>query len=127
MGWAYHRRTTLSNSGVAPGHHPCKQERRRRLHDALGDCQPALQRAAARKPAYLEQIFGKPDKTVTPPKPEDFAGMKGIIVVKGHSKGNSVEHVTLWNGTTCSDSCHLMADPDNGTFTPDIASIWDLP
>lgn len=77
--------------------------------------------------SYLEQIFGKPDKTVTSPKPEDFAEMKGTIVVKGSGWGNAVGHVTLWNGTTCSDSCHLMADPDNGTFTPDIASIRELP
>lgn len=76
---------------------------------------------------YLEQTFGKPDKTVKSPKPSDFTGMKGIIVVKGHGWNNAVGHVTLWNGTTCSDTCHLMADPDNGTFTPDTASIWVLP
>jgi hypothetical protein len=76
---------------------------------------------------YLEQTFGKPDKTVKSPKPSDFAGMKGIIVVKGHGWSDAVGHITLWNGTTCSDTCHLMADPDNGTFTPDSASIWVLP
>lgn len=50
-----------------------------------------------------------------------------IIVVKGHEWGNAIGHVTLWNGTECSDTCHLMSDPDNGTFVPDIASIWVLP
>lgn len=77
--------------------------------------------------AYLEQVFGKPDKTVMSPRPSDFSGMKGIIVVKGHGWNNAVGHVTLWDGSACSDSCHLSADPDNGTFVPDTASIWVLP
>lgn len=76
--------------------------------------------------SYLEQVFGKPDKTVRSPRPSDFAGMKGIIVVKGHGWSNAVGHVTLWNGSTCSDSCHLLDDPDNGTFVPDTASLWVL-
>lgn len=75
---------------------------------------------------YLERHFGKPDKTVASPKPEDFAGMKGLIVVKGSGWRNARGHVTLWNGTRCSDVCHLMSDPDNGTFTPETASIWEL-
>ncbi|MDC2860106.1 MULTISPECIES: type VI secretion system amidase effector protein Tae4 [unclassified Delftia] len=77
--------------------------------------------------AYLEKTFGKAEKTVRSPKTTDFIGMKGIIVVKGHGWGNAIGHVTLWNGTECSDTCHLMSDPDNGTFVPDIASIWVLP
>lgn len=75
---------------------------------------------------YLEDTFGKPDKTAKSPKTSDFAGMKGIIVVKGHGWGNAKGHVTVWDGTKCSDSCHLMSDPDNGTFVPDTASIWVL-
>ena len=75
---------------------------------------------------YLEQMFGKPDKTVKLPKPSDFAAMKGIIVVKGHGWGNAEGHVTLGDGIKCSDSCHLMLGPDNGTFVPEIASIWIL-
>ncbi len=75
---------------------------------------------------YLEDTFGKPDKTAKAPKTSDFAGMKGIIVVKGHGWGNAKGHVTVWDGTKCSDSCHLMSDPDNGTFVPDTASIWVL-
>lgn len=76
---------------------------------------------------YLEHVFGKPDKTVKTPKPSDFANMKGIIVVKGHGWKNAAGHVTLWNGNQCSDTCHLLADPDNGPFIPDTASIWVLP
>ncbi|AKJ31963.1 cytoplasmic protein [Caldimonas brevitalea] len=76
--------------------------------------------------SYLEHAFGKPDKTVKSPTQADFAGMKGIIVVKGHGWGNARGHVTLWDGTKCSDSCHLMHDPDNGPFVPDVASIWVL-
>lgn len=76
---------------------------------------------------YLEHLFGKPDKKVTAPKPSDFANMKGIIVVKGHGWGNAKGHVTLWNGMSCSDSCHLTDDPENGPFVPEIALIWVLP
>lgn len=75
---------------------------------------------------YLQRLFGKPDKTVAAPKPEDFAGMKGIIVVKGHGWSNAKGHITLWDGTRCADTCHLMADPDNGTFIPETASLWVL-
>lgn len=76
---------------------------------------------------YLERTLGKPDKTVSTPKTSDFEGMKGIIVVKGHGWSNARGHVTLWDGKSCSDTCHLMSDPDNGSFTPDTASIWLLP
>jgi len=75
---------------------------------------------------YLERTLGKPDKTVKSPKPSDFANMKGIIVVKGHGWSNAKGHVTLWDGTQCSDTCHLMNDPDNGPFIPETASIWTL-
>ena len=75
---------------------------------------------------YLEDTLGKPDKVARSPKTSDFAGMKGIIVVKGHGWDNAKGHVTLWNGTQCSDTCHLMSDPDNGPFVPDTASIWVL-
>jgi hypothetical protein len=76
---------------------------------------------------YLEHVFGKPDKTVKTPKLSDFVNMKGIIVVKGHGWKNAAGHVTLWNGNQCSDTCHLLTDPDNGPFIPDTASIWVLP
>lgn len=75
---------------------------------------------------FLDKTFGKPDKTAKSPKVSDFAGAKGLIVVKGHGWSNAVGHVTLWNGTVCSDSCHLLADPDNGTFVPDVAALWSL-
>lgn len=75
---------------------------------------------------YMERRFGKPDRTVKNPKPSDFADMKGIIVVKGHGWSNAWGHVTLWDGTKCSDTCHLLNDPDNGPFVPETASIWVL-
>lgn len=75
---------------------------------------------------YLEFRFGKPDKVVRSPKTSDFAGMKGIIVVKGHGWDNAKGHVTIWNGVHCSDTCHLLHDPDNGPFVPETASIWML-
>ena len=76
---------------------------------------------------YLEQTFGKPDKLVKSPKTSDFANMKGIIVIKGHGWKNAVGHVTLWDGRKCSDTCHLLNDPENGKFIPDTGAIWVLP
>lgn len=75
---------------------------------------------------YLESAFGKPDKTVRSPKLSDFAGMHGIIVVKGHGWANAKGHITLWDGAQCSDTCHLMYDPENGPFVPESASLWVL-
>jgi hypothetical protein len=75
---------------------------------------------------YLERTLGKPDKIVTSPKPTDFSGMKGIIVVKGHGWKDAKGHVTLWDGNRCSDQCHLLNDPDNGAFVPETAAIWVL-
>lgn len=76
--------------------------------------------------AYLERAFGKPDKTVKSPSPTDFAGMKGILVVKGHGWANAKGHITLWDGSQCVDTCHLMYDPENGPFVPETASLWGL-
>lgn len=75
---------------------------------------------------YLERLFGKAEKTVKAPKPTDFTAMKGILVVKGHGWSNARGHVTLWDGTRCVDTCHLMYDPENGPFVPEIASLWVL-
>jgi hypothetical protein len=32
----------------------------------------------------------------------------------------------LWDGAVCSDTCHLMNDPENHGFIPDIGSLWVL-
>jgi hypothetical protein len=76
---------------------------------------------------YLERTFGKPDKTVKSPKPGDFAGMQGIIAVVGHGWLNAKGHITLWDGAQCSDTCHLLNDPENGPFVPETGFIWVLP
>jgi hypothetical protein len=75
---------------------------------------------------YLERTLGKPDKTFKSPQQSDFAGMKGIILIKGHGWKDAKGHVTLWDGTKCSDQCHLLNDPDNGSFVPETGSIWLL-
>jgi len=76
---------------------------------------------------YLANHFGAADKTVKAPTLTDFAGMKGILVIKGHGWKDAKGHVTLWDGTMCSDTCHLMYDPENGPFVPETASLWVLP
>jgi Type VI secretion system (T6SS), amidase effector protein 4 len=75
---------------------------------------------------FLETTFGKADKTADSPRPSDFSGLKGLIVIKGHGWSNARGHVTLWNGTVCSDTCHLLNDPDNGTFVPEVGALWKL-
>ena len=76
---------------------------------------------------YLERTFGKPDKIVKSPKPGNFTDMQGIITVVGHGWDNANGHVTLWDGAQCSDTCHLLNDPDNGPFIPETGSLWALP
>lgn len=76
---------------------------------------------------YLAKEFGKPDKTVKSPTPANFAGMKGILVIRGHGWKDAKGRVTLWDGSGCSDTCHLMHDPENGHFVPETASLWVLP
>lgn len=77
--------------------------------------------------SFLERTFGKPDVTTRMPKTADFSGQRGLLVVNGVGWNNAAGHVTLWDGWGCSDYSHLTADPDNGTFTPQTASLWRLP
>jgi hypothetical protein len=76
---------------------------------------------------YLEDHFGRPDKAVRGwPRKTDFFGFQGILVIKGRGWLNAKGHVTLWDGETCPDRCHLANDPENGPFTPNLAQIWNL-
>lgn len=76
--------------------------------------------------SYLDRTFGKPEASASVPTFQSFARMKGIVVVKGKGWSDATGHVTLWNGISCSDSCHLLSDPDNGSFVPDLAKLWTL-
>jgi hypothetical protein len=76
---------------------------------------------------YLVHTFGEPDKTVKHPQLSDFAEMKGILAVKGSGWNNAKGHITLWEGSSCTDTCHLTGDPENNSFIPENASIWVLP
>lgn len=75
---------------------------------------------------FLKSRFGKPDIIVQNPQPDSFYGKQGIIVFEGVGWSNAVGHVTLWNGNVCSDDCHFIGSPDNGTFVPSKASLWIL-
>lgn len=66
---------------------------------------------------FLNQTFGKPDRTDRNPKPTDFSGMKGILLF-GVQWSDATGHATLWNGSTCSDQCHFPVAAE--------ASIWLL-
>jgi hypothetical protein len=66
---------------------------------------------------YLHNTFGKPDKIVKNPKPEDFSGLKGIIVF-GVQWSDATGHATLWNRSTYSDHCCFPVAAE--------ASIWLL-
>lgn len=75
---------------------------------------------------FLERTFGTADATHQRPTTQDFAGQQGILAVRGTGWNNAVGHVTLWDGRTCSDTCHLLGDPENGNFVPNTASLWAL-
>lgn len=66
---------------------------------------------------FLEFSFGKPDKTVKNPRPNDFIGKKGILIFKVNWSDAS-GHATLWNGNNCSDHCYFPVALE--------ASIWLL-
>ncbi|CAG0943524.1 hypothetical protein BROC_02324 [Candidatus Brocadiaceae bacterium] len=75
---------------------------------------------------FLKNKFGPPDITAKSPSMSSFYGKKGILLTQGHGWTNARGHVTLWNGTSCSDTCHLTGDPENGSFVPESASLWIL-
>lgn len=75
---------------------------------------------------FLEETLGKPDVTIKSPKESDFKGKKGIIVFSGSGWANARGHVTLWDGAVCSDACHFMASPENGSFIPEKGFLWSL-
>ncbi|MFB6324836.1 type VI secretion system amidase effector protein Tae4 [Pantoea deleyi] len=75
---------------------------------------------------FLVSAFGQPDLTVKSPKPGSFNGKQGIIVFQGSGWSNARGHVTLWNGNICSDTCHFLGGAENGSFVPDVASLWIL-
>jgi hypothetical protein len=75
---------------------------------------------------FLEDTFGKPDTIILAPKESDFIGKKGIIVFSGSGWSNARGHVTLWNGASCSDACHFMFSPENGTFVPEKGLLWSF-
>jgi len=78
--------------------------------------------------SYLRDVFGDPDIVVNRvPSPDDFSFMKGILVVTGDGRSDARGHITLWNGSTCSDVCHLAGDENNNTFKPIKAALWVLP
>ena len=75
---------------------------------------------------FLERTLGTPDKVARSPTPGDFKGLQGVLLVRGTGWNDAVGHVTLWNRGSCSDTCHLAQDPDNGAFMPELAKLWVL-
>lgn len=66
---------------------------------------------------FMEASFGKPDKTMLRPTPQEIAKMKGILIFT-RQWGNASGHATLWNGITCADACYF---PDSSK-----AELWLL-
>lgn len=66
---------------------------------------------------FLNSSFGKPDKTIKSPKPQDFSKMQGIIIFNVNWS-DATGHVTLWDGSICSDHCYFPEAKE--------ASIWLL-
>ncbi|WP_225318659.1 type VI secretion system amidase effector protein Tae4 [Cellvibrio sp. KY-GH-1] len=67
--------------------------------------------------SFLNNSFGKPDKTIETPKPKDFSALKGILVFNVNWS-DATGHATLWDGSTCSDHCYFPEAKE--------ASIWIL-
>lgn len=56
---------------------------------------------------FLLATFGKPDKSVAMPTPNNFKDLKGIIIFKKQF-GNASGHATLWDGRQCADHCYFV-------------------
>lgn len=66
---------------------------------------------------FLNHSFGKPDKVIKNPKPQDFSRLQGILIFNV-SWSDASGHATLWDGKTCSDHCYFPEAHE--------ASIWVL-
>lgn len=67
---------------------------------------------------YMYEVYGQPDKTVVNPTVHDFKGLNGILVFNVNGWNDASGHVTLWNGSACSDHCYFPLANE--------ASIWIL-
>lgn len=76
--------------------------------------------------AFLPTVLGHADMSVASPTPAQFSGKQGIIIFTGHGWSDATGHVTLWNGNICSDDCHFLGSPGNGSFIPTNATFWSL-
>jgi len=78
---------------------------------------------------YLKNTLGAPDivSDRIPIVGSAYGSKKGISVVTGSGWSDATGHVSLYDGSSCSDICHFDGDPDNGSFTPTKASLWILP
>lgn len=76
--------------------------------------------------AFLPTVLGHADMSVASPTPAQFSGKQGIIIFTGHGWRDATGHVTLWNGNICSDDCHFLGSPGNGSFIPTNATFWSL-
>lgn len=56
---------------------------------------------------HIETRFGKPDYVQNNPNLQQFLGKKGILLFEVSGWNDATGHVTLWNGTTCSDTCYF--------------------
>ena len=66
----------------------------------------------------MYEFYGQPDKTVVNPTVHDFKGLNGILVFNVNGWNDASGHVTLWNGSACSDHCYFPLANE--------ASIWIL-
>ncbi|HDR2453010.1 TPA: type VI secretion system amidase effector protein Tae4 [Enterobacter ludwigii] len=76
--------------------------------------------------AFLPTVLGHADMSVASSTPAQFSGKQGIIIFTGHGWRDATGHVTLWNGNICSDDCHFLGSPGNGSFIPTNATFWSL-
>lgn len=68
--------------------------------------------------AYLIEEYGPPEIVIQYPTGADFQGVKGILIFSVNGWRDASGHVTLWNGSLCSDRCYFPVSSE--------ASLWLL-
>ena len=56
---------------------------------------------------FITSTFGPPDMTFKPPYSQELFKQRGLLVFDVRIWSDASGHVTLWNGTACSDHCYF--------------------
>ena len=68
---------------------------------------------------FIRVTFGAPDASYRMPYSQDLFTEKGLLVFEVHIWRDASGHVTLWNGSACSDHCYFPQ--------ASVVYLWRLP